>query len=718
MRFHFYRLLMIRITCMFMLLTPAAIVTAQVQVSGNVTDATGTGIPGVNIFIKDSYDGATSDDKGNFSFSTSETGEKLISATLIGFKPFEQKVTIGKDPISIKIKLEEIINELKTVTIAAGAFEASDEKKMVMLRPLDIVTTAGASGDIYGAIQTLPGTGVVGEKEGLFVRGGDANETKTIIDGLPVDNPYFSSVPDVPQRGRFSPFLFKGTSFSSGGYSAQYGQAMSSALILETQDLPDRSMTNVGIMSVGVSLGHTKKWNNTSLGIFGGYTDLQPYYAIVNQNRDWQRAPHYGNGSVIFVHKTKHNGTIKTFFSYGVSELHIEYPDSSDPLLERKVSFKLKNYNMFSTASYKQILFRKWTLYVAGSYSNNRDDMHVDEFPVERNNDFFASRISLSHSLNELSIIRFGGEFQKSKISLTVPGYESNFNETFNSLFAEGDIYITTKLVARIGIRGEHSMAIDRSNVAPRASLAYKTGKESQVSFAYGNFYQAPEEQYIEISNSLQFERATHYILNFQKISDYRTFRVEAYYKDYNDLVRVQNTAYDNSGYGHARGIEFFYRDKKTINMSDFWISYSFVDTKRLYGTFPVEAMPTFVANHTASLVYKYFFPKLSLAPSVTYLFATGRPYYNPNNPDFLSDRTKNYHNLSLNFSYLTSIRKSFSVVVFSVGNLLGLHNVYSYNYSADGTHRIAVGPTADRFFFIGLFMNIGSQTDDADKYN
>lgn len=189
----------------------------QTTISGVVSDQQGKGIPGANIFIKDSYDGTTSDVNGKFSFSTAETGDQILAVSFIGFKPSEQKIILNGSNVEIKIKLKESLNELKAVTIAAGAFEASDEKKMVILKPLDIVTTAGASGDIYGAIQTLPGTGVVGEKEGLYVRGGDANEARTYIDGLLVDNPYFSSVPDVPQRGRFSPFLFKGTSFSSGG---------------------------------------------------------------------------------------------------------------------------------------------------------------------------------------------------------------------------------------------------------------------------------------------------------------------------------------------------------------------------------------------------------------------------------------------------------------------------------------------------------------------
>ncbi|MBK7431410.1 MAG: TonB-dependent receptor [Bacteroidetes bacterium] len=693
---------------------------AQTIISGVVKDSKGISLPGVNIFIKDTYDGTTSDASGKYSFTTEETGEKILSATSIGFQPFEQKIAIAAEPISVSIKMKDAISELKTVTISAGSFEASDEKKMVMLRPLDIVTTAGASGDIYGAIQTLPGTGIVGEKEGLYVRGGDASETKTYIDGLLVDNPYFTSVPDVPQRGRFSPFLFKGTSFSSGGYSAQYGQAMSSVLILESQDLPEKSMSNIGIMSLGVSGGSTKRYKNTSIGVFGGYTDLGPYFALVSQNREWENAPRAINGSFLLRHKTSATGLIKAFVSYSWNELLLAVPDTSDPLLLRTYNYNLHNNNIYSSASYKEIVLKSWTMNAAVSYSDNRDHIRVNEYPIENKNTFFESRLTLSHSIGELSVLRFGGEFQNVKSAITVSPVD--FKEKYSAAFVEADIYITPKLVSRMGLRGEYSSILDKTNLAPRVSLAYKSGEFSQFSFAYGNFYQVPQKNNIlNYSNAgLSFEQATHYIFNFQHVSDMRTFRIETYYKDYNNLFYLNsaNNFGTNTGYGHSRGIEFFYRDKKTIKRADYWISYSYLDTKRLYNDFRKEAMPAFAANHTASLVFKYFIPKISLQPSVTYAYSSGRPYYNPNNPDFLADRTIDYHNLSVSFSYLTSIRKSFTVLVFSVNNVAAVKNVFSYNYSSDGSNRMAVGPTADRFFFIGMFINIGSQKDDSDKYN
>jgi outer membrane receptor for ferrienterochelin and colicin len=60
--------------------------------------------------------------------------------------------------------------------------------------------------------------------------------------------------------------------------------------------------------------------------------------------------------------------------------------------------------------------------------------------------------------------------------------------EKIKSLFAETDIYITNDLAAKIGGRFEHSALLNKTNIAPRISLAYKTGKNGQASIAYGIF--------------------------------------------------------------------------------------------------------------------------------------------------------------------------------------------------------------------------------------
>ena len=84
------------------------------------------------------------------------------------------------------------------MSIVAGAFEASDEKRAAALKPLDILTTAGANADIASALNTLPGTTRVGEEGKLFVRGGAASETRYYLDGLPVQSFYGGATSGVP----------------------------------------------------------------------------------------------------------------------------------------------------------------------------------------------------------------------------------------------------------------------------------------------------------------------------------------------------------------------------------------------------------------------------------------------------------------------------------------------------------------------------------------
>ena len=680
---------------------------AQTTFTGTVTDQKGHPLFGANVYLKGGYDGASTLNDGTFTFTADEKGEVTVVCALIGYESLEKKAVVQRDKTIVNFELREKSTELNTVTISAGAFEASDEKKIVMLRPLDIVTTAGAAGDIYGALQTLPGTQQIGETEGLFVRGGEARESKTFIDGVLVDNPYFTSVPDVPQRGRFSPFLFKGTYFSTGGYSAQYGQAMSSALILESQDMPTSTTTNIGVMSVGGSLGHVHKFKNTSVGVNANYFNLTPYFLLAKQNRNWQTKPQGGDASITLRQKVAKTGLLKFFINGATNKLALDYNDINNPDPSSAYPFKLRNENIFTAASYKGLIAEKYTLQLSSAYSNNHDKLTIDTNAAGKQNDLYQNRIVVSRSINDLSIIRAGGEYQHANITDSYNIYIREYTNDYGAAFTEGDIYITRKLMSRAGIRWERSSALDKMNLAPRLSLAYKTGSFSQFSVAYGQFYQEPDYQVGRTNHGLKFEQADHYILNYQIVNDKRTFRVEAFYKKYDNLTKTF-PALNNDGNGYSQGIEIFWRDKKTLKYTDYWISYSFLDTKRNYLSYPETVTPSFAAQHTFSIVYKRWFPKQRISAGFTYAFASGRPYNDPNKTTFMSEHTKSFHNLSINSSKLMMIGKHFTVLVLSVDNVLGIDNVYTYRYSNDGSRKQTVGPEAKRFYFIGLFISIG----------
>jgi outer membrane receptor for ferrienterochelin and colicin len=297
------------------------------------------------------------------------------------------------------------------------------------------------------------------------------------------------------------------------------------------------------------------------------------------------------------------------------------------------------------------------------------------------------------------------------------------------AVFAESDIYITSNIAAKIGLRAEHSGLLDEYRLAPRISLAYKCNDGGQINMAYGVFFQKPENIYLSQSRNLDFTQATHYIINYQKKENNRLFRVEAYYKQYNALVTISPQV-ANNGDGYAKGIELFWRDKKTFKGLDYWFTYTYLDTKRKYLDFPYSVRPTFSTPHTFSLAVKKYFPEINLSANMSYTLATGRPYYDiqmdSTSKSFITDRgtTNIYNVMNLSFAYLFNMfpkwkNKGYSGIGAGINNVFGTKELFGYNYSYDGRNKIAVTPPAVRTYYIGLFMSFGiDRRDDFIKNN
>jgi hypothetical protein len=199
-----------------------------------------------------------------------------------------------------------------------------------------------------------------------------------------------------------------------------------------------------------------------------------------------------------------------------------------------------------------------------------------------------------------------------------------------------------------------------------------------------------------------------------------RTLRIEGYYKSYEQLIREKTTLFDpnpfripytimdNSGDGYATGAELFWRDKKTVKNADYWISYSYIDTRRLYKNYITEATPDFISDHNLNIVTKYFINKWQTQVNATYSFATGKPYYNPTpGVAFLSERTPQYHNLSIGINYLTSIKKWFTVVYAGIDNVTNHKNIFGYRYAPGSTTGTPVRPAIYRSVFIGANFSL-----------
>lgn len=157
------------------------LVFGQHTINGTVTDHRANPIAGANIFIEGTYDGTISREDGSFSFKSTTTGIQSLQVSYLSFETYMLKADVST-MTNLNIKLREDVSALDAVILAAGTFEAGDKARNSVLKPLDIVTTAGTAGDIVAALQTLPGAQTVGESGRLFMRGGEADETQTFID--------------------------------------------------------------------------------------------------------------------------------------------------------------------------------------------------------------------------------------------------------------------------------------------------------------------------------------------------------------------------------------------------------------------------------------------------------------------------------------------------------------------------------------------------------
>lgn len=70
--------------------------------------------------LKETYDSATTDSSGNFSFLTTEKGEQILVASSVGYKPYEQIIKLQGESLHHTITLKEEITELDAVTISAS----------------------------------------------------------------------------------------------------------------------------------------------------------------------------------------------------------------------------------------------------------------------------------------------------------------------------------------------------------------------------------------------------------------------------------------------------------------------------------------------------------------------------------------------------------------------------------------------------------------------
>lgn len=710
-------------------------------IQGTVLDDQGDALPYANVQLAETIEGASTDLTGRFSFTTARTGSHVVRASMIGLEAQNRRVTlVPGDTLTLRFILRETLVTLDEAVVTASAY-VTGETAEATLAPLEVVTTAGAAADLFLAIKTLPGTAMVDEGAGLFVRGGDVDEVVLLLDRATVAHPYKYESPTGGVFGTIPPFMVKGTYFSAGGFSARYGNALSGVLAMESQGMPNQRALNLNVGLAAASLGADVPLVPGRLGLrFTGNRSFTDALFRLNGQRDqFSITPRGADGNLSLHYSYRPTGQLKLFQFVSTDRLGV-FVD--EPSFEG-------TYRGSSTSTLTNLV---WTdvlgdWFVQGSASTTRYQarQQLGILDFEPSDARYKVRFDAERPVTDRLSLRFGTEVEHAvnafvgtfpeDAEILAPGAETlSFDERYTLTrtggYVEADVLLGRRLVATPGVRTDHQG--DHATVDPRLALTYTLGPSTRLQAAWGRYHQFASPVELSPSGgtpSLRPETAHHLVAGVHHQRDLLELRAEAYRKPYRALILSDDEGYVNAGTGRAQGLDVFAKYGAFLRTRvNGWISYSYLESERTQvrrlgrTTDQVQASAPFDITHSLTVVGKVrLFGFVSAG--LTARLASGRPitpivdavpgddqasYYLPVEGQVASERLPTFRRLDANLSYYLPFRGTHSATVYlAVRNVLDEANVLGYDYSADYQTRTPRVSTYGRSIYMGITISL-----------
>tara|TARA_A100001011_G_scaffold136789_1_gene144238 strand:+ start:1773 stop:4580 length:2808 start_codon:yes stop_codon:yes gene_type:complete len=204
------------------------------SITGRITDSKfGAGLPGVNIMIKGTYYGTASDLEGRYRLIDIPPGSYDLEVSIIGYKIILRTgVLIRPDStVTIDFKMEETVLSFGEDVVVMGKkplFDVDETSSIARVRREDIETKVVSSVEDILSEQI----GVTTQDNEIHIRGGRIDESIFVVDGFSVKDPLSG----------YSGNLFVNADaieeleIITGGYDAEYGQAMSGVVNIKLKE--------------------------------------------------------------------------------------------------------------------------------------------------------------------------------------------------------------------------------------------------------------------------------------------------------------------------------------------------------------------------------------------------------------------------------------------------------------------------------------------------
>lgn len=517
----------------------------------------------------------------------------LVEVSRVGFVSQELNYPARPKDRSISIYLEPSVGGDDDVVIyGRGGREPS--KKELSIREAREVAPAG---DAVQSVRLLPGVQLNrGFDSRLVVRGSG-----------PDDSLYYYNQIELPfvfhpigSQSLTGDRPLDSISFSSGGYQVRYGNATGGVIGLQSKkQSPSEALTELKVnIPIYSSLYHERPLGEDS-GLFATVrrSTLEAILPTVldQAESDLTVTPVFGDAYVEYF--SRHSqGVDRLTYLGSLDGLQAVFPFDQSNNEDGDASFFLRRtFHVF--AYNKEHKFRNhWRLEATPHLLMFNQNTKILDNRINIKSTTLALPLELSHRRGKL-IDSWGLDIRSSFYDLDLyvpkPTRDRPFEDFEEAKRLERDLksrdYQASAwfshdidlegLILTPGLRWDYRQSINKSSLDPRLIGRYKTGKDSQIKFSWGQYSKAPEvDESDEIfgNQDLTYERSIHSIFGWETVINERwNLDIQAFHKKFFAVVRsASEKNYANTGKASAYGFEFFIR--KLLSERWFaWLSYT-----------------------------------------------------------------------------------------------------------------------------------------------
>ncbi|HEX2090866.1 MAG TPA: TonB-dependent receptor plug domain-containing protein [Longimicrobiaceae bacterium] len=617
---------------------------------------------------------------------------------------------------------------LEGLVVRASGIRMDDTRGGTSLRRLDVLTTPGDAVDLMQAFQTVPGTTRAAEGSDLYVRGGDPAEAPVFVDGARLVYPGRYENLGGGVMGILDSNVIRSAYFSSGGFSARYGDALSGVLDVETEGRPEASMRqlNLNTVQAGAILRAPLGERGGVWGTLRG-SNAALLLAMHGRSADFAAAPWSLEGMVGATWEPREGTAVRAvaLVDGDASAREVEAFGFRGPFRShgenRLLGLSARAVSVDGRAGIRANL----------SLAERGSGFRFGVLDRERSDRGARLRLEGDLAWGVGGRVRAGVEgalldaAQRGTVPTTdrlAPGSPSRAldgeTETATHLggYLEAERAFGSGVALVAGVRADRLPGEDAWTVDPRASLALSTG-EWTLRLGGGEFHQGRWRTRYQVPDagapSGTPRRARHLVAGAERRGE-PSLRVESYLKRYGSYVAAGDGPRITAG--EAAGVDAMLRWTRQARLNG-WITYSY-----LHGRVELEdgiEVPSAVdVTHTLTGVAKLSVGRRWEVGS-TLRYGTGRPFtpvvgagtdegapalFRPVYGPTHGERLPAYARLDGRITRFVTRGSTSGVVYLEMLNLLDRDNVAAYTYDAAYRERRAVSSFfSDRTLVLGM---------------